>query len=633
MKTIALAGNPNCGKSALFNRLTGSDAPVGNWPGVTVERKEGFSGGAERLRWVDLPGVYALSPYTPEEQVTRRFLLEETPDLVVNLADASTPERSLYLTLQLLELDIPVILAWNMEDIAAKQGISIDRPALSKLLGIPVLGVSALTGEGTAELLQAVGQAMRRGRKGRIVWSREPLPHCLRERAAELERQGECHSLFRAADFLENGAEDGAYASIFAEGRYAYIDTCAKKAIQAPAGQPEPPFPDKLFLSPVWGIPLFFLMMFLVFHVTFGTSFFGSGMPSPGVFLRQSAEQGLEMLAEILLSGIKPCFFREFLSEGIFGGIGTALSFLPQILCLFFCMDLLEDSGCMARAAFLLDAPLRRLGLTGRALLPALTGFGCSVPAILAVRTLETERSRKIARFLLPFFSCGAKLPLYALLTSAFFPKHADFVIAGLYCSGVLAAVCAGLFLHKITGNTGGQPFVMEIPAYRLPRWRNLRRSLSRRCGDYLNKAATVILAASAAVWLLSRVTPELTPANGQDSILEYAGRLLAPFFAPLGFGGGADGWKAAAALLSGILAKEAAVSALGTLGGAEGLFTPASALSFLVFYLLYPPCAAAMAAYWSEEPSRKWRLCAPAAWLAAAWTAAFAAYRIVSKF
>ena len=278
MKTIALAGNPNCGKSALFNLLTGSDAAVGNWPGVTVERKEGFSGGAEGLRWIDLPGVYALSPFTPEEQVTRRFLLEETPDAIVNLADASTPERSLYLTLQLLELDIPVLLVWNMEDIAAKQGISIDKPALSRLLGIPVLGVSALTGEGTKELLQAAGKAMRESRTGRIAWSREALPQCLRERAAELERQGERHSLFRAADALENDAENGTYASLFAEGRYSFIDACTRKAIHSPAGQAAPPALDRLFISPVWGIPRGLIYrQGLCFPEPFGTPAGGRG--------------------------------------------------------------------------------------------------------------------------------------------------------------------------------------------------------------------------------------------------------------------------------------------------------------------------------------------------------------------
>lgn len=625
MKTIALVGNPNCGKSALFNRLTDGDAAVGNWPGVTVERKEGF-GNAGELRWVDLPGVYALSPYTPEEGVTRRFLLEDAPDLIVNLADASSPERSLYLTLQLLEMDIPILLVWNMEDIAAGQGIVIDKPALARLLGVPVLGVSALSGEGTEELLQAAGQAMRKGRRGRIAWSREALPKELKERTAELERQGERHCLFRAVEMLER--EGKGYTAAYAEKRYAYIDICMKKAVRGEI-QPEPPAGDRLFLHPVLGLVLFFLTICFIFHVTFGASFFGSGLPSPGVFLRRSAERGLEMLSAVLFRRMEPCFFREFLMEGIFGGIGTALSFLPQILCLFLCMELLEDSGCMARAAFLLDAPMRRLGLTGRALLPALTGFGCSVPAFLSVRTLETERARKIARFLIPFFSCGAKLPLYGLLAAAFFPERAEWVVAGLYLFGVLMAVCAGLFLNKAMANREEQPFVMEMPPYRLPRWRNLRRSLSRRCGEYLEKAATVILAASAAVWLLSRVTPEFTLTDGAGSILERGGRLLSPLFAPLGFGQGEEGWKAVAALLSGLLAKEAAVSALGTLGGAAGLFTPESALSFLVFYLLYPPCAAAMAAYWSEEPSRAWRLCAPAAWLAIAWFAGAAVYRL----
>lgn len=627
MKTIALVGNPNCGKSALFNCLTGGDAAVGNWPGVTVERKEGFSSGRDGLRWVDLPGVYALAPYTPEERVTRRFLLEETPDIVVNLADAASPERSLYLTLQLLEMDVPVLLAWNMEDAAERQGITIDKDKLAGMLGIPVVGVSALTGEGIPEMLQAAEKAMRQGRQGRIAWSRKTLPETLREMAGEMERQGRRHSLFLAAERLER---EGGWQEEAAEERYGYIGRILERAVQSREEEACAPFLDRLLLHPVWGIPVFFLAMFLVFHLTFGASFLGSGLPAPGVFLRMSAERGLEMLAAVLLGGMQPCFFREFLSEGIFGGIGTALSFLPQMLCLFFCMDILEDSGCMARAAFLLDAPMRRMGLSGRALLPALTGFGCSVPAILSVRTLETERSRKIMRFLLPFFSCGAKLPLYGLLSAAFFPRYADWVVAGLYGFGILAAVCSGALLHKIMGQGDGQPFVMEMPAYRLPRWKNLRRSMNRRCGDYLGKAATVILTASAAVWLLSRVTPAFTLAEGEESILEWGGRMLAPLFVPLGFGG-KDGWKAVAALLSGLLAKEAAVSALAALGGAASIFTPASALSFLLFYLLYPPCAAATAVYWSEEPSRRWRICAPAAWLGAAWAAGALAYQFFS--
>lgn len=601
---------------------------VGNWPGVTVERKEGFGKGRKELRWVDLPGVYALTPYTPEEQVTRHFLLEEKPDLIVNLADAATPERSLYLTLQLLELDVPVLLAWNMEDMAERQGIVLDKERLGGMLGIPVLGVSALTGKGVPELLRTAEREMRQGRKGRIVWSSKPLPGRMRELAGQMEKRGERHSLFRAAELLE---EKNGWQGEAAEERYGYIGRILERAVQCREERREPPFLDRLFLHPIWGIPLFFLAMLLVFHITFGASLFGSGLPAPGVLLRMSAERGLEMLSAVLLGGMPPCFFREFIAEGIFGGIGTALSFLPQMLCLFFCMDILEESGCMARAAFLLDAPMRRMGLTGRALLPALTGFGCSVPAILSVRTLETERARKIMRLVLPFFSCGAKLPLYGLLAAAFFPRHADWVVAGLYASGVLTAVWMGLLLNRIIGQEDGQPFVMEMPAYHMPRWKNLRRGMSRRCGDYLGKAATVILAASAAVWLLSRITPSFTLADGEESILEWGGRMLAPLFTPLGFGG-REGWKAVAALLSGLLAKEAAVSALVALGGIGGLFTPASALSFLLFYLLYPPCAAATAVYWSEEPSLCWRLAAPAIWLGTAWAAGALAYPFFSR-
>lgn len=629
MRKLGLLGNPNCGKSALFNVLTDSDARVGNWPGVTVERKEGFWEGGECL-CIDLPGVYSLSPYTPEERATVQFILEEKPDILLQVIDSTILERSLFLTTQLMELDTPMVLALNMVEIAKNQGVFIDADKLSNILGVPVVEISAITGEGKGELAKSLYTAVRKGRKGITVLQQDQK---LWQKIQPLTQSflGQTQGLFCSIRWLERQEKldwEGEMAAV----RYGFSVNCCNEVIsEKSAGDSPTEKLDKVFLHPIWGIPIFFLCMALIFHLTFSTSFFGTGLPSPGVFLRQGAEHGMEMMRDILTVFFPkmPYWGRAFLTEGIFGGMGKAVSFLPQILCLFFCLTFLEDSGYMARAAFLFNKPMGKLGISGRAFLPILTGFGCSVPAMMSVRTLEWEKSRRIMRLIIPFFSCGAKLPLYALLVGLLFPQKGGVVIFCLYCGGILVAVFWAMILEKKINPPQKAPFIMEMPLYHLPRWNNLMRTLGRRGEEYLTKAATVILGASIIIWLAAHVNLDFhfTHDSGK-SILAMVGRGLSPIFVPLGFGGGEEGWKASAAILSGFAAKEAVVSSFGVLGGAEGMFTPLSAISFMVFHLLSIPCVAAVSAFWCEERSGIRLLFALCFWLFTAWVASFLIYQ-----
>jgi len=629
---LGLVGNPNCGKSALFNALTGSDARVGNWPGVTVERKEGVWETGEYF-CIDLPGVYSLSPYTPEERATVQYILEEEPDILLQVVDSTVLERSLFLTTQLLELDIPMVLALNMMDIAQRQGVFIDTDKLSEILGIPVVVISAISGEGKGELAKNLHMALQKGRKGYTVLQGDKLWAKMKPL---IQRDlNEIQGLFTGIRWLEN-EEKFDWEGEIASARYGFSVSCCHNVITSKAAKASPTEKlDKVFLHPVWGIPLFFGCMALVFHMTFSVSFLGTGIPSPGVFFRQGAEYGMEMLRDIVIRFFPqmPYWGRALLSEGIFGGMGKAVSYLPQILCLFFWLTFLEDSGYMARAAFLLDKPMRKLGISGRAFLPLLTGFGCSVPAMMSVRTLEQEKSRRITRLIIPFFSCGAKLPLYALLVGLLFPQMGGTVIFSLYCGGILIAIFWALVLEKRFYRGQEAPFIMEMPPYHLPRWNNLMRTLGRRGEEYLTKAATVILSASIIIWLASHVTVDFQMTEySSESILAYIGRGISPIFAPLGFGGGENGWKASAAILSGFAAKEAVVSSLGVLGGAEGIFTPISAISFMVFHLLSIPCMAAVSAFWCEEKNGRNLLFALCLWFFTAWVTAFLVYQI-SRF
>ena len=628
MKKLGLIGNPNCGKSALFNVLTGSDARVGNWPGVTVERKEGIWEEGKCF-CIDLPGVYSLSPYTPEERATVQFILEEKPDILLQVIDSTVLERSLFLTTQLLELEMPMILALNMVDIAKKQGTTIDIEKLSAILGIPVVEISAITGEGKGELARRIHMAQEKGHRGKTIIQQDKLWQKINPLIQPFFSQTQ--GLFRGMRWLESQEKfdwEGEIATV----RYGFSVTCCNEVISEKIAMSNPTEKlDKVFLHPLLGIPIFCVCMALVFHMTFSVSFLGTGIPSPGVFFRQGAEHGMEMIRDMVMRFFSqmPYWGRAFLSEGIFGGMGKAVSFLPQILCLFFWLTFLEDSGYMARVAFLLDKPMRKLGISGRAFLPLLTGFGCSVPAMMSVRTLEWEKSRRITRFIIPFFSCGAKLPLYALLVALLFPQKGGLVIFCLYCSGILIAVLWASILKKRFYCGHEAPFIMEMPSYHFPRWNNIMRTLGRRGEEYLTKAATVILGASIIIWLASHVTLDFQMTdNSSTSILALVGRGISPFFTPLGFGGGEEGWKASAAILSGFAAKEAVVSSLGVLGGMENMFTPLSALSFMVFHLLSIPCIAAVSAFLCEEKKLKNLFFALCCWLLTAWVTSFLLYQ-----
>ncbi len=629
MKKLGFIGNPNCGKSALFNTLTGGDARVGNWPGVTVERKEGIWK-KEGYLCVDLPGVYSFSPYTPEERVALGFIIEEKPDVLLQVIDCTALERSLYLTTQILELDLPLVVALNMRELAQAQGIAIEAATLSEILGIPVVEISAITGEGQAALAEALGLALQKGRKGKTILAQDKLwPKLLPLVQPYL---GKPQGLFLGIRNLER-QETVDWEGNIAALRYAFSVACCQKVTkQGVAKRDETERLDGLFLHPLLGIPIFLLLMAFLFHMTFSLSFFGTGFPSPGVFFKQGMEYAITILGDMILRFFPqmPDWGKAFFSEGIVGGVGKAVSFLPQILCLFFWLTFLEDSGYMARTAFLLNKPMGWLGISGRAFLPLLTGFGCSVPAMLGARTMEREESRKITRLIIPFFSCGAKLPLYVLLVGTLFPKHGGLLFFCLYIGGVLVGAVWARILKKRIFSGKEAPFIMEMPRYHWPRGDTLMQTLYRRGKEYLIKAATVILGASILIWLASHMTLELEMTmDSSQSILSFIGRGITPFFTPLGFAAGEDGWKATAAILSGFAAKEAVVSTLGVLGGGEELFTPLSAFSFMVFHLLSIPCVAAVSAYWLEEKSVLRLLFALCLWLFTAWIAAFLVYHI----
>ena len=664
MKLVfALAGNQNCGKTTLFNQLTGSNQHVGNFPGVTVEKKEGEIRRYPGAAVVDLPGIYSLSPYTAEEVVTRDFLLGEHPDAIINILDATNIERNLYLSLQLLELGIPVILALNMMDEVSASGGSIDIKAMEAELGVPVVPISAGKNQGISEL---VDRAMKIAKdhivparvdfcKGPVHRAIHAVAHLVEDHAAAagvpdrfaaaklvegdglmLERlqlsENEVEMLGHIVAEMEGELGTDREAAL-ADMRYEYIETLTAKTVVKTGETKEQQRSlklDNILTHRYYAIPVFLGIMMLVFWMTFGVfGTFFSDLMAAGIDAVTAAAD-----AALTAFGISP-WIHSLLIDGVFAGVGSVLSFLPVIVILFFFLSLLEDSGYMARVAFVMDKLLRKIGLSGRSFVPMLIGFGCSVPAIMATRTLASERDRKMTILLTPYMSCSAKLPIYAVFTAAFFASYQPVVMIALYVMGIAVGILNALLFKALLFRGNPVPFVMELPAYRFPSGKTVALHMWQKAKDFIIKAFTIIFVATVIIWFLQSFDFRFNMvADSADSILAAIGRAIAPVFAPLGFGD----WRASTALITGLTAKEAVVSTLNILTGAGDasslnlvlgqMFTPLTAFSFLTFTLLYMPCVAAMAAVRRELGSAKQAAAMMLYQTAVAWVCAFVVYQ-----
>lgn len=688
---FALAGNPNSGKTTLFNALTGSTAHVGNWPGVTVDRKEGTykykdTAAKTRVTIIDLPGIYSLSPYTPEEIVARNYIVDENPDLIINIVDATNLERNLYLSTQVLETDCPVVIALNMMDTVRKNGAKINTKILSDRLGVPVVEISALKAEGLKPLMDIALKEASKPREGKSVIEHSFMQNEFNSVVSLLQSEGKSHPVFHAVKAIEGDAlemealtallpqieeqkasivldEDlgGDFEAAVADIRYTYITDHLSKAITRTQKSGQLTRSDKIdkILTNRWlGIPIFLVIMFGVFHLTFGEWLFGiEGVPTPGGWLFGLMEQGtaivIDFIAGLLQSAGAADWVYGLVVDGLLTGVGAVLSFLPYIMMLFLFLSIMEDTGYMARAAFLMDRLLRRFGLSGKAFMPMLMGFGCSVPAMMGTRTLENEKERRLTVMLLPFFSCGAKLPIWATFTAAIFPANADLVVFGIYLLGIVVAILAAIILKKTILKGDAAPFIMELPAYHSPKIKNLLIHLWEKLKGFIIRASTIIAGATIVIWFLSNFSFgfQMVEANSADSILGILGNFIRPVFIPLGFAGGDVGWKAVVAIITGLIAKEMVVSTLGVLynPGVEGdaledegakdallttlaaTFSPLAAISFMAFNLLSVPCMAAVAAAHGEMRSKKWTFITIGFWILTAYTVSFLIFNVGS--
>lgn len=694
MKKFALAGNPNSGKTTLFNLLTGSTAHVGNWPGVTVDKREGvYKKLSEPVGIIDLPGIYSLSPYTPEEVISRNYILDEKPDCVINIVDATNLERNLYLTTQLMEIDVPVIVALNMIDEVEKAGDSIDAAKLESKIGLPVVKISALKNQGIEELMRRGFEVSQHPRKGTTVLEGGKLTHLIGDCKIALEGAGVDNALFHAIKLAEMDElevkmhpksagmveefkktfKDDVFGSDFeaivADSRYKYIahnysSVLTKKHKSEKEKLSKSDKIDRVLTHKVWGIPIFLVILFAVFHLTFsedllwigaalpegwvslpGTAFEGvfgdGGINSPGVILFNLVDLATSSIStaigDAMAAGGVADWATGLVVDGIFGGLFAVISFLPQILVLFLFFSILEDTGYMARVAFILDRIFRRFGLSGRAFMPMIMGFGCSVPAMVNTRTLADENERLATIRVIPFFSCGAKLPILTAVAGGIAQitglGNADLITYGMYVLGIAVAIAAVLIMRNTTMKGEAPPFIMELPSYRTPQFRSLVMLLWDKTKHFIKKAFTIILASTIVIWFISHFSFNwkfLADEQMNESILAGIGQLIRPLFTPIGFGSQLNdwGWVFVVAAITGLIAKENVIATFGTLAAcitsgfvadealegvdsvaqmisATGIGVPAL-IAFIAFNMLTIPCFAAVATAKAEMPSKK---------------------------
>lgn len=660
---VGLAGNPNVGKTTVFNELTGMHQHVGNWPGKTVEQAKGhFSHGNYEYDIIDLPGNYALSAHSIEEIVSRDFIVDDDSDVIINVIDASNLERNLYLTVQMMELGANLVMALNMNDFAKKRGHIIDIDLMSELLGFPVVEINAKNGDGIDELFTIVEKQAKNP-----IDTTEKLSYGseLKEHLGDMQKLIEndknlldVPSMWTAIKLLEKDSIviqkvqkspqsseifiesdkvskhlydifDESVEEVIAGARYAFIDGLIAEAVEKPAVESETVTDkiDKIVTNRILAIPIFGLLMYLMFQATYVIG---------GPF-QELIDVGFKMLAKFIASFIPNYYLASFICDGIIGGVGGVISFLPIIVIIFLCLSILEDCGYLARAAFTMDIFMHKLvGLHGKAFIPMILGFGCGVPAIMATRVLESENDRKLAMMLVPFMSCTARLPIYAIFIAAFFKDHNAIILLSIYALGILVALIVAAILKRVMFKGLSTPFVMELPTYKIPSLKGVLLHTWEKVKGFLKKAGTIILVCSVVLWALS-IFPLGVKYGSADSILGMIGNFIAPIFAPLGFGT----WQAAVALIAGLAAKEVIVSTFGTLGGLDAedeggithlihdTFTPLSAYSFMAFTLLYVPCFGTIGAIKQETNGYKWALMMCAITITTAYIVSFLIYNI----